>query len=244
MPRAGRYDYPVRPLDDMTAYVKKTREVAGEVAKREVVADALGMAVRGGGFALVASAMQNYGLVETGGGQIKVTDLGKRVAYETEPKLLEQAKAEAVSRVDMFRDYYAQYGTDVTEEKVKVFLRAKAQADVAEIGRIAPGISKLLKSNLHYLTGVHVEGVGGEVGRTEAMQPWDATRRSDRQSGGGTGTVTTVDDNLIEFRMGSSLVRFPMSEIETAYEVIPALLKKKLKAAQETREASVKEEKE
>ena len=244
MPSAGRYDYPVRPLDDMVPYVKKTREVAGELAKREVVADALGMAVKGGGFALVASAMQNYGLVETGGGQIKVTELGKRVAYETEPRMLEQAKAEAVSRVDMFRDYYAQYGTDVTEEKVKVFLRAKAQADVAEIGRIAPGISKLLKSNLHYLTVVHVEAARVEGTRIEPMQPWDATRRSDRQIGSGTGSMMPSDDNLIEFRMGASLVRFPMSEIDTAYEVIPALLKKKLKASQETHETSVKEEKE
>jgi len=222
----------------MIPYVRKTYEVAGELAKREVVADALGMAVKGGGFAFVASAMQNYGLVETGGGQIKVTQLGKRVAFETEPKLLEEAKAEAVSRVELFRDYYAQYGTDVTDEKVKVFLRAKAQADVAEISKIALGISKLLKSNLHYLTGVDVEGASG--GGSQAIE----ARLSDRGTGGGQDKVIPIDDNLIEFRMGASLVRFPMSEIETAYDVIPALLKKKLEASKDATSTSVKEEKE
>jgi len=214
-------------------YVKRTREVAGTVAKREVVAQALNMAVSGGGFAFIASAMKNYGLADTGGGEIRLTELGRRVAYEKDQKLLEEAKAEAVSHVDLFRDYYAQHGTDVTEDKVGVFLRAKAQADVEEISKNTGGIIKLLKSNLHYMSGVHVEGTSS--GQTfEGRQADEPTRSAGRQEGGDSRNVIPINDNLIEFRMGTYLMRFPMDDPQTAKTVIDTLLDNKSKSTSTT----------
>lgn len=212
---------PTRPVDDLTPYLKKIYSVAGEVATREVVGQALEMAPKGGGFASLVSAMQVYGLVETGGGQIKVTELGKRVAFETDPTELNQVKAEAVSNVPLFKDYYTQYGNDTGEEKVKVFLR-KAGVEVPQLPKLAEWIGKLLKDNLPYMVGVHVGG--GLVGSLSPAPP--------PQTGGARENVIPINDSLIEFRMGTYLMRFPMDDAETAKTVISALLDKKSKSLQ------------
>jgi hypothetical protein len=51
-----------------------------------------------------------------------------------------------MKNVELFKDYYQQYGTTVSDEKVRAFLRSKGSVDVVQLSQIAEEIGKLLSS--------------------------------------------------------------------------------------------------
>lgn len=151
MPKAGRYDYPFFDLD---ACVDKLREyyeiLKTDETNREVVADTLGMKMKGGGFAYLISSMEKYGLVDTGGGNVTITKLGKTILYG-EPSEIEQAKKKAVSNVNLFRELHERYGKDVQLEQIRAFLRQKANVDIAKAQKTAPKVDKIYKKVSNYI---------------------------------------------------------------------------------------------
>lgn len=232
MPTAGRYSYPVKPLDDLIDRLRKAYEVAGVNSTREVIAGVWKLEPKGGGFATLIAALQNYGLVETGYGEVRITELGKTIAFEVDKAALDRAKAQAVRNVELFRDYYDQYSSDVTEEKVRTFLRAKGNVDVVMLPRITTEISKLLNKVLPYLATVKV---GGELGGALVASVQPVTPASPSASTGGViGTMTPVEDGIIEFRVGALYQRYPISDIVLAKQVIDTLLESKIKKSQTT----------
>ncbi|RLG91797.1 MAG: hypothetical protein DRO36_03380 [Candidatus Hecatellales archaeon] len=175
MPKAGRYEYPDRDLDSCVEKVKKILEVCGESARRETVAEALGMSAGGGGFNTLVASMAMYGLVETGEGIIKTTELAKRIIYG-EPKDIEDAKSKAVKRISIFTDLYRQYGENVTEEQLRAFLRDKALVDLSRVQKIAEEIGKIYKKVAIYLTYAEKPttptiGVDETVDKREKLMP-------------------------------------------------------------------------
>jgi hypothetical protein len=152
MPKAGKYEYPFFDLDacleKLKIFYDKTKS---DQTTRSIVADALNMKEKGGGFAYLISSMEKYGLVQTGGGNITVTDLGKLLMYG-EPKEKEQARSRAVANVELFRDIAQKYGKNPQSEQVKMFLREKANMDVVEAQKIAPSVNKIYKKVSNYLT--------------------------------------------------------------------------------------------
>jgi hypothetical protein len=152
MPKAGTYDYPTRDLDDCVNYLRKARETAGtQTVTREGFAQAMGMSVKGGGYGLLVGSMADYGLVDTGGGQIRITDLGERVVFgEGDEK--RKAMEEAVRNVLLFADIFQRYNGVPSDEQVHHFLREKAQVPIAEAKPLIGKIGNLLKKNLPYLT--------------------------------------------------------------------------------------------
>lgn len=151
MPKAGKYDYPFFDLD---ACVDKLREyhrvVGSDETSREVVAETLGMSMKGGGFAYLISSMEKYELVDTGGGNVTITKLGKTILYG-EPSEVEQAKKKAVSNVDLFRELHEQYGKDVQLEQIRAFLRQKANVDISKAQKIAPKVDTIYKKVSNYI---------------------------------------------------------------------------------------------
>ena len=152
MPKAGRYDY---PFFDIDSCIEKLREWHGlaktDETKRELFAETLKMSMKGGGFAYLVSAMEKYGLVKTGGGNISITSIGKTILYG-DPAEIEQLKKKAVSSIDLFRELYEQFGKDAQVEQIKAFLRQKANVDISKAQKKAENVDTIYKKVLNYIT--------------------------------------------------------------------------------------------
>ena len=109
------------------------------------------MTEKGGGFAYLISSMEKYGLIQTGGGDVTVTELGK-VLMAGEPKEIEQARSKAVTNVELFRDIAQKYGKNPQVEQIKMFLREKANLDVIKAQKIAQSVDKIYKKVSNYIT--------------------------------------------------------------------------------------------
>ena len=152
MPKAGKYYYPFYDLDYVVEKLRRFYEVVRiDEAERSVVAGALGMAERGGGFVNLMSSMRGYGFIQTGGGNVTVTDLGKLVLYGDSTEI-ERAKIKAVTNIDLFREVHQQYGVMVTVEQMKAFLRQKAVVDIVEAQKIAPKTLAIYKKVSNYIS--------------------------------------------------------------------------------------------
>ncbi len=152
MPKAGRYEYPARGLDDCIECLKRAYNVSkNESMKREVFGQALKMSSKSGSFARLVGAMAMYGLIETGGGDIQYTELAKTILHD-EPNEIEQAKQKAVRSVPIFAEVYDRYGANFTEEQLRLFLRDKAAVNIAQVAETASEVGRLLKKVSPYLT--------------------------------------------------------------------------------------------
>lgn len=167
MPKAGTYDYPTRDLDDCVSYLRKAREVGGKgTLTREGFATAIGQSVKGGGFGLLVGSMSAYGLVDTGGGNVRMTDLGEKVLFgETDEKRNNMEKA--VRNVKLFADVFDRFGVSPSEDQLRIFLREKANVAISEATGLASEVGKLLKNNLSYLT--PASGGGGDTTKMTAQ---------------------------------------------------------------------------
>lgn len=151
MPKAGTYSYPVYDIDFTIEKLQQYYDAVRTYdTTRELAAEALGMAVKGGGFLYVVTSMEKYGLIQTGRGRIEITELGKTILFG-EPNEVEQAKKKAVSNVDLFRELYEQYGKDVDLEKIRMFLRHRANVDIEKAQKIAPKVHKLYIDVSNYI---------------------------------------------------------------------------------------------
>lgn len=152
MPKAGRYDYPFFDIDSCVEKLREWHALAKvDETKRELFAETLKMSMTGGGFAYLVSAMEKYGLIKTGGGNISITPLGKTILYG-DPTEIEQVKKKAVSSIDLFRELYEQFGKDVQIEQIKAFLRQKANVDISKAQKKAENIDTIYKKVLNYIT--------------------------------------------------------------------------------------------
>jgi hypothetical protein len=184
MPKAGKYEYPFFDLDGCVDKLKLVHEATkSDQTTRTVVAEALNMVEKGGGFAYLISSMEKYGLIQTGGGNITVTELGKILMYG-EPKEMEQAKSNAVANVELFREIAQKYGKTPQVEQIKLFLREKANVDVAKAQKLAQNIDTIYKKVSNYITSAEklappskepmsrVPSLGPSTGRSDTfMQP-------------------------------------------------------------------------
>jgi hypothetical protein len=186
MPKAGKYSYPEFDLDECIKRLRKVHQVAKQdIVKREVVADVLGLKPKSGWFNTLVGSMSQYGLVETKEGEVRITELAKIILYG-QPNEIAKAKAQAIRNIELFNDLYNQYGLNLTDEQLRIFLRQKAYVDVSEVQSLAEKIGKLYKKVAQYLSSaegveptlkvgqlsVKGEGIGlGERGLEEGVKP-------------------------------------------------------------------------
>jgi hypothetical protein len=180
LPKAGKYDYPFFDLDacieklDQYYKVVKTDETS-----RQLVAETLEMSMTGGGFVNLISSMEKYGLVETGRKNVTITQLGKSILFgESAEK--EQMKKKAVSRIDLFRELYEQFGKDATPEQIRAFLRQKGNVDISKAQYIAGIVAIIYKKVSNYIVPAKktdkleppseiMESMGSRFGRRESI---------------------------------------------------------------------------
>ena len=152
MPKAGKYDYPYFDVDFTVSKLMEAHEnIKSDQTTRTIFAETLGMAEKGGGFAYLVASMEKYGLIETGGGDIKITELGKLAMYG-DPAEVEQAKIDAVTGVELFSEIAKNYGKIPQAEQIRAFLRQKANVDVAKAQKIAPKVANIYKKVSKYIS--------------------------------------------------------------------------------------------
>ncbi len=157
MPKAGRYQYPTRDLDDCIAYMEKAHKVANAlVISRENFAKAVGLSPKGGGFGLILSSLSMYGLADTGDANVRYTDLAKRILFG-QAQERSDSKNEAIRKVILFADLFDRYGSNPDDGQIAHILREKAGVPIEEEAKIASEVGKLLKRNAQ-----HLKSVGGE----------------------------------------------------------------------------------
>lgn len=152
MPKAGTYDFPFYDLDSMIAKLNTIYEKHKSTELvRTHIAETLDMSPTGGGFSYVISSMEKYGLIETvWGGKVNITDLGK-IALFASPNERKQAKNEAVSNINLFKEIFSRYGINPTEEQIRIFLRTEANVDLTKVQKIAEHVYKIYINMSNYL---------------------------------------------------------------------------------------------
>ena len=176
MPKAGRYEYPSRDLDSCMTFLQQAYEIAKNyVFKRSDFAHDLKMSPTSGGFGMLVSSMAMYGLIETGGGDIRYTDLTKSILHG-EPNEREQAKEKAIRHIAIIGEIYDRFGANVTDEQLRHFLRERAVVEISEANSLAIEIGKLLKKLSPYLKQVEqkpTESGGEKKDMVEGEKPQD-----------------------------------------------------------------------
>lgn len=202
MPKVGTYEYPLYDVDFVLERLKKVYDVVREdEIQRSVMAETLGMSERGGAFANIVSSLKILGLVETGRGKVVITELAKIAIYGTDAER-ESMIAESVTRIDLFREIYEQYGREVTNEQIIAFLRQNANVDVIKARNSALKISKIYKKMSKYIKSAETpeqapraEPIG--VGRRDEIIP-----------------PTKVSSPPLKIQYGEVYIQIPPNDLE------------------------------
>ena len=180
MPKAGKFEYPKRDLDECIRHLVKASEMKEIEFTRETFADALDLAPSGGGFGALVGSMAQYGLIATGAGNIVITELGKDIVHG-EPEDIVKSKSRAIRKIQIFSEIYDRFGTSLNEKQLRMFLRQRAGVDISEVSRIASELHNILHKNFQHLS-------------TLKLTPEDANDlliEEDIELKGGRGQVTT-----------------------------------------------------
>lgn len=147
MPRAGKYSYPFYDIDYVAERLKRAYETIRDYQmRRGVVANALNMSEKGGGFLYFLAALEDYGLTENREGYIILTDLGKRLIADDE-----EAKSDAVKKIQLFKEINEAYGANPKPEQIEAWLRQKAVPDPLKAKELSSNVYKIYMSVSKYI---------------------------------------------------------------------------------------------
>ncbi|MBS7624908.1 MAG: hypothetical protein QXF59_04815 [Candidatus Bathyarchaeia archaeon] len=151
MPKAGKYEYPAYDLDTCIERLKKIYEVSkSSIVKKETAAEIIGMSPKSGATLSFFASLAMYGLIEYRDGNVEITDLAKRILFGSSDEAA-LAKREAVRKIQIFIDLFSQYGANVTEEQLRVFLRDRASVDLPRIPELVGEIGRVYRKVSPYL---------------------------------------------------------------------------------------------
>jgi len=152
MPKAGRYEYPARSLDDCIVYLETANKVSNSlVIKRESFGKAVHLSSRGGGFGVLIGSMGMYGLTETGSGDIRFTSLAEKILFGR-PDEKKESKNKAVRNVKLFQEIFDKYSTEPSQDQLRHILREKANVAISEEEKTASDVGNSYKKNTEHLT--------------------------------------------------------------------------------------------
>ncbi|GKS67095.1 hypothetical protein YTPLAS73_06420 [Nitrosarchaeum sp.] len=207
MPKAGSYEYPARDLDDCIKYLQKAHETSQSLnTKRETFGKDIGLSSKGGGFGVLIGSMAMYGLIETGYGDIRYTDLAEKILFgKTEEQI--EGKNKAVRNVKLFDDIFERYGTDPTTDQLRHILREKANVPISMEAKIAQDVGNSFKKNVPHFK------IGGEPNKMQSMKSVER--------GAGIFTVTsdglTIEvDSLLKLGMVEQLIKDARTQLENS----------------------------
>lgn len=197
MPKAGRYDYPATDLEESIVRVRKLYDTAKQaVIKRDVAAEILGMKKTSGWFSTLIGTMAMYGLISTREGEVTITELSKNILFGSESEK-SAAMKEAAGKIELFADLYSQYGSNPTDEQVKIFLKQKGYMDIADAQSLAEKIGKLFKNSSYYLEAMDKK----KTDSNETRQLTSDVSRPDTGEGRNTLPYESTPSDIEKFEM-------------------------------------------
>ncbi|MBI4200008.1 MAG: hypothetical protein HY535_06015 [Chloroflexi bacterium] len=156
MGKLGTYSYPDIRFGDAV-------EIAGRILNKfrgtvtvKGLAWELGMAENSGTLFAKSAALRDFGLVE-GRGELRVSDLGRRVLLPTSPEEGRQARAQAFQRVDLLRYLYERFEGEAPDDSaLLIALEEITRAPREEIVRRFTLIQKHLADASRVLKGLRL----------------------------------------------------------------------------------------
>ncbi len=159
MAKIGNYEYPEIPVEEALESSKKIeQQFQGNPAGMSAVANALGYAnERSGTFLAKLANLRRYGLIE-GRGQLKVTEIGKKILFPVAGEDQNEPYTQILEKVPLFKELYSFYGSRVpnSEEFVSALLnitkaeRTLIQAESEKIRKLYLALTSRItnKSNV------------------------------------------------------------------------------------------------
>jgi hypothetical protein len=200
-------DFPYNDLDNAVGLAKEIERAGGTACALDQLAAALSVTVSGPFRQRVANA-KTFGFIETGGGQVRLSELGRAVV---DPAQEAWARTEAFLQVPLFNAIYERYkgyklpGASGLETEINALGVSSKQTDKARqalmrsdryAGFFAHGEDRLVRPT--------VQGPGTRPlgNTTEAAAERQANNRGGDGNGGGRGGTYTSEKDLHPFIQG------------------------------------------
>lgn len=220
MPKAGRFDYPELDVEDAVKRLSKLWENTKKNASpRNIAVQAMGLK-EGGRAQQILASLDKYGIAQTGGNEVRITELGERILFAGSEEEKEEHLRKAVSNVELYSELARNYGRTPTEQQIRLFLQQTASVDLPKITKTTADVSQKLKDNLTYLASAKVEGEHEREPKGE-RQSWDA-RPLSASVGGDWMQASTTGMIQITPVEGKPFV-FPLDNIKLARSLVNAV---------------------
>lgn len=218
------------PEVDVATCIDKLKEAKVKLGKqnsvgREAFIDSMGFKVSnkiGGRVSNVLSSMGSYGLIDSGGKEIRITNLALDLIYNEDPVELKKLRSKTVLNVEIFNRLYLTYGTRPTEDSIRVFLREKAGINnPEELANTIKVLSKMVRDNFQYID-EEVEPIKKEnlQNKEEPVEVLTAKNVIQTTSG-------NIGDGIIKIELpGKPPYVVPLDDIDLTISLVSAILNK------------------
>ncbi len=195
MPKQAVIDFPVIGVEEASQIAERVvKEFKGSITTSGL-AQALGMAEKGGGFIQKTAALRTYGLL-AGRGTLHASGLAQRVAHPQGNEERGLAKREAFLSVDLFKRLAERLGGTVpSEDRLSIFVEEMTRAPRMEVARRIGRLHRIYTEGAKYLS---AEG-GEALTSAPAISP----------AGVGSGEV---DRGFVDLRTADIQIRVPLNK--------------------------------
>lgn len=100
---------------------------------------------------MIVGSMADYGLIEVGQGRVRISELGKRILFGIDENEKLAAKREAAEKIRLFSEISRQFPGGVDEQKFRLFLRDKTNADLETVNLESSKIYKIYSATSKYI---------------------------------------------------------------------------------------------
>ena len=154
MPLLGAYAYPLRDLDEVIEMAIHLAELGGKTSL-SAFARKMKMSERGGAFLYRVAALVDYGVAERVKGELRLTQLGQRLAKPIDDEDLAKAKVEAFFNVPLFKKLHEIVGNRTPEDSdLMAHLINITGQDRISVSKALPHIRRIYRKAVSFLPSI------------------------------------------------------------------------------------------
>lgn len=218
MPKAGKYEYPYFDIDASINQLKTAHGVIrSDEMDKEVVETTLGLPVTGGS-AFIVPSMAAYGLVKTYGNKVIVTELGKLAVYGDD-KEQQKSKREAVLKVELFKELFAEYGKDANINQIKAVLRQKGDVPLERAQDLAENVDRIYKKVAKHIAAEEPEKPAPSTSQQQIQSANAAANKFDTQK------AAAEKKSLLRIQLGDTYLEAEKNDVAAAKSAIQRIAK-------------------
>ncbi len=182
MSKIGDFRFPDIALSDAIKVAELViRQFRGAITTSGL-AEALGMAERGGGFLHKMAAMRDYGLME-GRGELRTTALAESIVLPDISGESSKAAVEAFTRVELFGKLDERLGDEIPDAERFAIILGEITRDRINARRRARTIRRYYADYVNYLRAAHASGIWDESRDAQQTPAESQARRVPRPEG-------------------------------------------------------------